>query len=213
MNYNVFTNTIKKTKTMSKKTIVFLFAAMSVFMLQAQTPKTVWNLDKSHASVTFGIDHMVISEVEGKFKEFSANIQSDKADFTDVKGSFTVALKSIDTDNEKRDEHLRGADFFDVEKNPNLTFVIKKFTMVNGKVYKVTGDLTMHGVTKTVTLNGKFGGIIKDPYGLTRAGLTVTGEIDRYAFGLKYNAALEAGGLALGQKVRIKVNLEFTKAK
>jgi polyisoprenoid-binding protein YceI len=182
-------------------------------MLQAQTPKTVWNLDKSHSSVTFGIDHMVISVVEGKFKDFSADIQSDKVDFTDVKGTFTVALKSIDTDNETRDGHLQSADFFDVEKTPNLTFVIKKFTKVSGKQYKVTGDLTLHGVTKTVTLNAKFGGIIKDPYGLTRAGLTVTGEIDRYAFGLKYNAALEAGGLTIGQQVRIKVNLELTQAK
>lgn len=195
-----------------KKTIVFMMAVMSIVLLQAQTPKTVWNLDKTHSSVTFGIDHMVVSEVEGKFTDFSADIKTDKPDFTDVAGSFTVALKSVNTDNEKRDEHLRSADFFDVEKNPNLTFVIKKFTKVNGKVYKVTGDLTLHGVTKTVTLNAKFGGIIKDPYGLTRAGLTITGEIDRYAFGLKYNSVLEAGGLTIGQKVRIKVNIELTKA-
>lgn len=198
---------------MSKKTIVFFLAAMSFFMLQAQTPKTVWNLDKAHSSVTFGIDHMVISEVEGKFKDFNAEIKADKPDFTDVKGSFTVALNSVNTDNEKRDAHLQSADFFDVEKNPNLTFVIKKFTKVNGNQYKVTGDLTLHGVTKTISLNAKFGGIIKDPYGMTRTGLTVTGEIDRYAFGLKYNSVLEAGGLTIGQKVRIKVNLELTQAK
>ncbi|MFN8260189.1 MAG: YceI family protein [Chitinophagales bacterium] len=196
-----------------KKTMVFFLAVMNILLLQAQAPKTSWNLDKSHSSVNFSIDHMVVSEVEGKFKDFSAEAKSDKADFSDVQGAFTVVLKSIDTDNEKRDEHLRGADFFDVEKNPNLTFVIKKFTKVSGKVYKLTGDLTLHGVTKTVTLNGKFGGIIKDPYGLTRAGLSITGELDRYAFGLKYNAAMEAGGFALGQKVRIKVNLEFTQAK
>lgn len=156
---------------------------------------------------------MVVSEVEGKFKEFSADIKADKVDFSDVKGTFTVALKSVDTDNDKRDEHLRNADFFDVEKYPNLTFVIKKFTKVNGKQYKVTGDLTLHGVTKTVTLDAKFGGTIKDPYGLTRSGFTVSGEINRYDFGLKYNAALEAGGLTIGKKVSIKVNMELTKAK
>ncbi len=196
-----------------KKIFFIPIFLLSFFSIKAQTPSTVWNLDKAHSSVTFSIDHMVVSEVEGKFKEFSADIKADKVDFSDVKGTFTVALKSVDTDNDKRDEHLRNADFFDVEKYPNLTFVIKKFTKVNGKQYKVTGDLTLHGVTKTVTLDAKFGGTIKDPYGLTRSGFTVSGEINRYDFGLKYNAALEAGGLTIGKKVSIKVNMELTKAK
>ncbi len=203
---------MKKQNNTLKKAIVSIAMMFALSGLQAQTPKTTWNLDKSHSSVKFNIDHMVISEVEGGFKEFSTDVKSDKPDFTDVKGSFTIDVNSITTDNDKRDAHLRSADFFDVEKYPNMTFVIKKFTKVNGRQYKVTGDLTLHGVTKTVTLNAKFGGIIKDPYGLTRTGLTVSGEIDRYAFGLKYNAALEAGGLTIGQKVRIKVNLELTKA-
>ncbi len=203
---------MKKQNNTLKNAIVFIAMMFTLSGLQAQTPKTTWNVDKSHSSVKFNIDHMVISEVEGGFKEFSADVKSDKPDFTDVKGSFTVDVNSITTDNEKRDAHLKSADFFDAEKYPNMTFTIKKFTKVNGKQYKVTGDLTLHGVTKTVILNAKFGGIIKDPYGLTRTGMTVSGEIDRYAFGLKYNAALEAGGLTIGQKVRIKINLELTKA-
>jgi len=183
--------------------LLLVAMTFSMFSMQAQTPKTVWNLDPSHSSVKFDIDHMVISEVQGGFKEFSADIKADKPDFTDAKGTFTVQLKSVDTDNDKRDEHLRSADFFNVEK----------FTKVDGKKYKVTGNLTLNGVTKLVSFNAKFGGIIKDPYGLTRTGITINGEIDRYVFGLKYNSVLEAGGLTIGQKVRINVNLEFTQAK
>jgi len=193
--------------------LLLVAMTFSMFSMQAQTPKTVWNLDPSHSSVKFDIDHMVISEVQGGFKEFSADIKADKPDFTDAKGTFTVQLKSVDTDNDKRDEHLRSADFFNVEKNPAMTFVIQKFTKVDGKKYKVTGNLTLNGVTKLVSFNAKFGGIIKDPYGLTRTGVTINGEIDRYVFGLKYNSVLEAGGLTIGQKVRINVNLEFTQAK
>jgi len=193
--------------------LLLVAMTFSMFSMQAQTPKTVWNLDPSHSSVKFDIDHMVISEVQGGFKEFSADIKADKPDFTDAKGTFTVQLKSVDTDNDKRDEHLRSADFFNVEKNPAMSFVIQKFTKVDGKKYKVTGNLTLNGVTKLVSFNAKFGGIIKDPYGLTRTGVTINGEIDRYVFGLKYNSVLEAGGLTIGQKVRINVNLEFTQAK
>lgn len=196
-----------------KSAILFVAITFSMFTMQAQTPKTVWNLDNSHSAVKFGIDHMVVSEVDGRFKSFSADIKADKPDFTDAKGSFTVQLKSIDTDNEKRDEHLRSADFFNVEKNPTMTFVIQKFTKVSGKQYKVTGNLTLNGVTKLVTLNAKFGGTVKDPYGFNRTGISISGEIDRYAFGLKYNSVLEAGGLTIGQKVRINLNLEFTQAK
>lgn len=195
-----------------KKTMTFFLAVLSIITLQAQTPKTTWNLDKAHSSVTFNIAHMVISEVEGKFTNFNADIKSDKADFTDARGSFTVALNSVNTGTDKRDDHLRSADFFDVENNPNMTFVIKKITKVNSKAYKITGDLTLHGVTKSITLDAKFGGVIKDPYGMTRAGFTVTGEINRYDFGLKYNAVMEAGGLTIGKTVKIKINLELTKA-
>ncbi|HNE50394.1 MAG TPA: YceI family protein [Chitinophagales bacterium] len=195
-----------------KKLTAALLAIVSTLALQAQAPKTVWNLDKAHSAVTFSVDHMVVSEVTGKFADFSAEVKADKPDFSDATGTFTVVLNSINTDNEKRDAHLRSADFFEVEKYPNMNFAIKKFTKVNGKIYKVTGDLTLHGVTKTVTLNAKFGGMVKDPYGLMRTGIVVTGEIDRYTFGLKYNGVMEAGGLTIGKKVRIKVNLELTKA-
>lgn len=190
--------------------LVVLFVSVQISWSKA--PALVWNLDKAHSSVGFSVDHMVVSEIAGQFDDFSAEVKADKPDFTDVAFTITIQTKSINTKETKRDEHLRSPDFFDATKFPALTFKGSKFVQVSGNKYKVTGDLTMHGITKTVTLDAKFG-IIKDPYGNTRAGIVVTGELDRYDFGLKYNSVLEAGGLAVGQTVRLNCNFEFVKAK
>lgn len=193
------------------KSLIFSFLLFTTYLASAQG--TVWNLDRSHSSVNFEVDHMVVSETSGQFKDFSMNVKSDKADFTDAVFDITMKVESINTDDEKRDGHLKSGDFFDAAKYPTITFKGRKFQKVKGNVYKVTGDMTMHGVTKTLTLNAKFNGTVKDPWGNTRAGIKVTGEIDRYAFGLKYNSTLEAGGLAVGQMVRINCNIELIKAK
>lgn len=185
--------------------------ALSAFFANAQS--TAWNLDRSHSSINFEVDHMVVSETAGKFKDFTMNVKSDKADFTDAVFDITLKTESITTDDEKRDGHLKSADFFDANQFPYITFKGRKFKQIKGNQYSLTGDLTMHGVTKTMTLNAKFNGTVKDPYGNTRAGIKVTGEIDRYDFGLKYNSALEAGGLTIGQKVRINCNIELIKSK
>ena len=199
---------------MRKSIISFVvIAAIALLSFNANAQNTTWALDKSHSSVGFSVDHLVISETIGKFDQFELNVKSDKPDFTDAKFDLTIQAKSINTDDAKRDEHLRSADFFDVAKFATITFKGKKFEKVSGTQYKVTGDITMHGVTKTVTLDAKFGGIAKDPWGNTKAGLKVMGELDRYDFGLKYNAALETGGMAVGQKVRISCNIELNKAK
>ncbi|MCZ2356471.1 MAG: YceI family protein [Bacteroidia bacterium] len=194
-----------------KHLIVAFCFILGASIVNAQS--TVWKLDKSHSSVGFTIDHMVISEVTGSFNDFVFNVKSDKPDFTDAVFDATIQVKSIDTKEPKRDDHLRSDDFFDAANYPTIKFVGKKFSQVSGKQYKVTGDLTMHGVTKTVTLDAKFNGLIKDPYGNTRAGLKVWGEIDRYDYGLKYNAVLEAGGLTIGQTVRLNINAELIQAK
>lgn len=194
-----------------KHFIVILGLILATNVGRAQT--TVWKVDKSHSSVGFSIDHMVVSEVVGEFGDFSVNIKSDKPDFTDAAFDATIQVKSINTKEPKRDDHLRGEDFFDEAKYPVIKFVGKKFEQVSGKQYKVTGDLTMHGVTKTVTLEAKFNGTIKDSWGNTRAGIKVSGEVDRYDFGLKYNAMLEAGGLTIGQTVHLNINLELIKSK
>lgn len=194
-----------------KKTITTGLLVLAMFGV-ASAQNTKWNIDKSHSSINFAVDHLVISETTGKFEDYTVNAKSDRTDFTDVVFDFTAQINSVNTDDAKRDEHLKSADFFDQKNYPVITFKSKKFIKVKGNVYKVTGDLTMHGITKTVTLSAKFGGIIKDPWGGTRAGLKVFGEIDRYDFGLKYNSVLEAGGLSIGQMIRITCNIELIKA-
>jgi polyisoprenoid-binding protein YceI len=197
--------------TKKKIAVVALSLAMAIGNVNAQT--TVWNLDKTHSSVGFAVEHMVVSETVGQFNDFSVSIKSDKTDFTDVKGELTIQISSVDTKDAKRDGHLKSPDFFDAEKYPTIKFEIVQFKKIKDKEYKLVGNLTMHGVTRSVTLTGKFAGIVKDPYGMTRTGIKITGEIDRYDFGLKYNAAMEAGGMVIGQKVTISCNIELTQAK
>lgn len=194
------------------KTIAFAFTAAAllnfpVCFAQSQT----WDVDHSHSSVNFAVDHLVISETNGKFDTYTLDVKSDKPDFTDAKFTAVIQTKSINTADSKRDEHLRAKDFFDVQKNPTIVFEGKKFEKVKGSTYKVYGKLTLNGVTKDVVWDAKFNGIVKDPWGGTRAGLKVSTEIDRYEYGLKYNSVLESGGLAVGQEVRIAANFELIK--
>lgn len=193
---------------MKKSVLSLAFLLIAGF---AFSQATNWKIDNSHSNVTFEIDHMVISTVTGKFQEFEGDIKSDKADFSDATISFTIQAASVNTNNEKRDDHLRNEDFFDVANHPEITFVGKKLTPESGKEYKLVGDLTMHGVTKEVELDVKYNGTVKDPWGNTRAGFKVSGELDRTDFGLVYNSALEAGGLVIGEEVDIQVNLELVK--
>jgi len=191
-----------------------ILAAVTIATLAGKTnaQNTGWNLDKTHSSVGFSVEHMMVSETTGAFNDFSTTFKADKPDFSDVKGDLTIQVSSIDTKEPKRDGHLKSADFFDAEKYPTIKFEIKQFQKLKDKEYKLVGNLTMHGVTRSVTLSGKFAGIVKDPYGMTRTGIKISGEIDRYDFGLKYNAAMEAGGMVLGQKVSINCNIELTQA-
>lgn len=176
-----------------------------------------WNVDASHSKLGFAVTHMMVSETEGKFKIYEGKVTSVKpeADFTDAKIDFSVDAASINTDDEKRDGHLKSPDFFDVAKYPKITFASK--SMKAGKIkgtYILTGDLTMHGVTKSVTLNATGASkIVKDPYGMERYAFKVIGTINRIDYGLKYNSVLEAGGVALSEDVRLDINVEITKAK
>ena len=198
------------------KTTFKTLVAVTAISLSA-TAQTNWNVDASHSKLGFAVTHMMVSETEGKFKIYEGKVSSTKADidFTDAKIDFSVDAASINTDDEKRDGHLKSADFFDVAKFPKITFVSK--SMKPGKIkgtYTLTGDLTMHGVTKAVSLTAIGASkIVKDPYGMERYAFKVTGKINRIDYGLKYNAALEAGGVALGEEVRLDINVEITKAK
>lgn len=198
-----------------KKTLTTLVAVAALtFGAKAQAS---WNVDASHSKLGFAVTHMMVSETEGKFKVYEGKVTSVKpdADFTDAKVEFSVDAASINTDDEKRDGHLKSPDFFDVEKFPKITFV--STSMKPGKVkgtYTLVGNLTMHGVTKPVTLTAIGASkIVKDPYGMERYAFKVTGNINRKDFGLNWNAALEAGGVAVSENVRVDVNIEITKAK
>jgi polyisoprenoid-binding protein YceI len=166
-----------------------------------------WQIDVSHSSVGFAVRHMVISTVRGHFNTFSGTLNIDEANPAHSWVEAEVDAASIDTRDANRDNHLRAADFFDVENYPKITF---KSTSVekNGDDYQVIGDLTLHGVTKAVAFDVEYSGIIKDPYGLNRAGFTATSKISRKEFGITFNGVLETGGAMVGDEVKLTLDFE-----
>jgi polyisoprenoid-binding protein YceI len=172
-----------------------------------------WILDPTHSEVEFKVKHMMISTVSGKFTQFEAVVQTEEEDFTTAKVDFTIDVNSITTGSEQRDGHLKAPDFFDTAKFPQIRFTATKYENVdNDGSYEVYGDLTIRDVTRQVKLDAEFGGVIKDPWGNTRAGITVSGKINRKEFGLQFHAVTEAGNVVLSDDVRIHVGLEFIKA-
>lgn len=194
------------------KTLALAVTAAALFNLPVCFAQTqVWNLDASHSSINFAVDHLVISETTGQFDSYTLEVKADRPDFTDAQFTAVIQTKSLNTHDSKRDEHLRAKDFFDVQNKPTIVFEGKRFEKLKNGKYKVHGKLTLNNVTKDVVWDAKFNGIVKDPWGGTRAGLKVTTELDRYEYGLKYNSALESGGVAIGQEVRISANFELVK--
>ncbi len=173
--------------------------------------KTKWAVDASHSSVDFSIRHMMIAKVKGTFHTFEAQIEADPADLTTADITVEVDLSSIDTRNADRDAHLRSADFFDVENNPKMTFKSTQIVKTGDGEYEVTGDLTLHGVTRTETFEVSFEGAGKDPWGNEKAGFSATGSIKRSDYGLTYNAALETGGVLIGDEVKVSIEIEAAK--
>jgi polyisoprenoid-binding protein YceI len=175
--------------------------------------QTLWNVDKAHSSIKFTVTHMLISEVEGAFKSFDGSVSTTNPDFTDASIAFTVDVSSISTDNEMRDGHLKSPDFFDVAQFPQASFKSTSFKKVSGNKFVLAGDLTMHGVTKSASFDVTFGGTAKDGRGGTKAGFKATTVINRFDYGLKWNALTEAGGAMVGQDVTLDVRLELNQAK
>jgi polyisoprenoid-binding protein YceI len=169
-----------------------------------------YSVDTAHTDVTFKVRHMGISNVTGKFDKFGGNFEVDPKNIKATKGSLTIDVNSINTGNGKRDGHLKGEDFFDVARFPEMKFVSKEVKDVNEKDSTATllGDLTMHGVTKEVALKIKGGGIIKDGWGNERAAFTANGKINRFDYGLKWNKTVEAGGLVVSQDVELNLAFE-----
>ena len=191
-----------------KKIILALGLLAITASVKAQT---TWKVDPVHSSVNFSIEHLVISEVEGRFKTYTGSVAAPKPDFADSQVAFEIDVASIDTQNEMRDKHLIAEDFFDAAKYPKMSFKSTSFKKVSGNKYALLGNLTLHGITKPARFDVIYGGSVKDGYGNTKAGFKATGVINRYDYNLKYNSVTEAGGATLGKEVAVKLNLQFTK--
>lgn len=184
--------------------IIILSLFLAVWGLNAEVLK----IDKAHSDVGFSIKHLMISNVKGKFTNYSANMDFDldKKIFTKLEA--TVDASSIDTGIVKRDNHLRSPDFFDVKKYPDIKFVMTSYEKEDNSEGYIYGELTIHGVTKKVKLGAEINGVIKGFKGETRVGFTLTGKINRKDFGLNWNRVLELGGVAVGDKVKILIELQ-----
>ncbi|WP_433750627.1 YceI family protein [Falsibacillus pallidus] len=174
--------------------------------------KQKWAVDAAHSSVDFSIKHMMIANVKGAFLNFEATVDADPTDLTDAEIDFSIDLSSIDTRNEDRDNHLKSADFFDVEQYPKMTFKSTKVVNKGDHEYDVTGELSLHGVSKQETFHVAFEGQGKDPWGNEKVGFSADGSINRSDYGLTWNSALETGGVLVGDKVKINLQIEAAKA-
>jgi polyisoprenoid-binding protein YceI len=194
---------------MKKILVIVVLIVVGQYYTHAQT--TQWGFDGSHTKVGFSITHFGISETEGKFTKFEGTVLSDKSDFSDAKISFVIDVNSINTEDTKRDEHLKSADFFDTAKYPKITFKGKSLQLIGKNKYKLIGELTIHGVTKETSLELAYKGTVIDPFKNTKAGFKVSGIIDRTQFGLTWNGTLAAGGLLVGNEVDLDINVELIK--
>ncbi|MEJ7769135.1 MAG: YceI family protein [Chitinophagaceae bacterium] len=172
---------------------------------------TKWSIDKSHSNVKFAVTHMVVTETEGNFKLFDGSMEHTKPDFSDAKVEFSVDVASIDTDNEKRDKHLKSDDFFNAEKYPAMKFVSTSFTPSGGNKYKLAGNLTIRDVTKPITFDVTYGGSVNERGGV-KSGFKAKSTINRFDYNLKWDKATEAGGLVVSKEVDITVNVELKKS-
>lgn len=193
-----------------KKLSILLFSMFLLGQVQAQDSK--WGFDAMHTNIGFTVSHMGISLMEGEFNEFSGEVTTGKEDFSDAKVAFTIKSASINTDVTPRDEHLKSADFFDVEKYPEIKFAgaVKGRSIAN--TYVLAGELTMHGITKPVTLKLTYMGQAYDGHNkLQKAGFKVSGVVNRDDFGIAYNAPMPSGAPMIGREVNLKINVELVK--
>jgi polyisoprenoid-binding protein YceI len=170
---------------------------------------TKWTIDPLHSEVLFKIKHLVISTVTGSFTKFEGQVNTTGEDFENAQISFSIDVSSIHTGQEQRDAHLKNSDFFEIEKYPAISFTSTSFIKTGDNQYILTGELTMRGTTKEITLDVEYGGTEKDHYGNTKAGFELSGVVNRKEFGLTFNSLTESGGLALGENVKIAANIQL----
>ena len=183
--------------------VILIFSATTVFA-------ATYQVDAVHSQVHFKVAHLMISSVRGEFNDYTATIDADPATKTVKSLKATIKVASLDTKNQKRDDHLRSADFFDAANHPEMIFESTR-VVGTGNDIVVYGNLTIRGTTKQIELKGKFAGEAKDPYGNTKAGFEATGMINRQEFGLSWNKVLEAGGFVVGDEIEIGLEIEALK--
>ena len=173
-------------------------------------PTGTWTVDAAHSKVGFAVKHLGIATVRGKFNSFEGTVEVP-GDISAARVTGSIDVASVDTNEAQRDEHLRSADFFDAENHPKLTFSSKRIEAVDEETFRVTGDLTLHGVTREVVLQAEVQGTDVDPWGNDRVGLEVTGQINRSDFGMRFNQALGSGNMLVSDKVKLSLDVSAVK--
>jgi polyisoprenoid-binding protein YceI len=168
-----------------------------------------WVIDPTHSEIGFKVKHMMFTNVSGKFSKFDATIEAEDSNLENAKIEFTGAIDSITTGNSDRDTHLLSPDFFDAVQFPEIKFSATSLTKIKEGDYVLVGDLTLHGITKSVELAAEYGGLMKDPWGNTKMALALEGKINRKDWGLNWNSALETGGVLVSEEVRLNIELQF----
>lgn len=174
--------------------------------------KTKWVIDPSHTEIMFKVKHLVIATVTGRFDIFEGSALTNENDFSAAFVEFSADVNSINTNQKDRDNHLKSADFFDAANHPRLTFRSDSFKHIEGSTYKMSGDLSIRSTTRHIDLDVEFSGIVSDGYGNTKAGFEISGKLNRKEYGLLWNAFTEAGGVVVGDEVRLIINAELVKS-
>lgn len=173
--------------------------------------KTTWNIDPTHSEIQFKVKHLVISTVTGHFRQFAGTVETEGDDFATGSIHFEADTASVDTNQTQRDEHLRSAEFFDSEQYPKMTFQSTRVEKTGDESYRITGDLTIKGITRPVELKAEYGGSMTDFYGNYKSGFEISGKINRKEFGLTWDAVTEAGGIVVGDDVKLALNVQIAR--
>lgn len=191
---------------------LLLLGALTLFPLIVHAEPARWNVDPEHSTIEFRVTHMVVSKTTGRFTDYAGFVDMDAESGTVTAIEATIKTVSVNTSHEKRDTHIRNADFLDVEHHPNMTYKLKSYKKT-AEGFTAIGDFTLRGVTKEVTLVGRYNGSTRDPWGNTRAGFSAEGKLNRKDFGLIWNKTLDSGGFVVGDEVQIRLEIECIKAK
>lgn len=170
-----------------------------------------WVIDPAHSEIHFKVKHLVIATVTGSFNKFEGSLETDSDDFSNASLVFSADVNSISTNMSDRDMHLKSPDFFDAATYPRLQFKSTAFKKLSDSEYKLTGDITIRGLTREISMDVEFGGTMKDPYGNLKAGFEISGKINRKDFGLNWNAITEAGGVVVSDEVKLQMSIELVK--